>query len=100
MTGIIKFGTVIFVKDGERSDDLIQHYLAEHDGNNYRVKVDRTLRPPYYELFLDYKQNGRPTSLRLFATSELEKIGSYYFGEAGGGRNLSTHIGQDLIECL
>ena len=85
MTGIIKFGTVIFVIDEDRSDKLIQHYRAEHDGNNYRIKVDKTLNPPYYELFLDYKQNGRPTSLRLFATSELEKIGRCYFSPTGGG---------------
>jgi hypothetical protein len=83
MTGIIKFGDVLFVKDEECSDELIQHYRAENDGNNYRIKVDRTLNPPYYELFLDYKQNGRPTSLRLFATSQLEKIGTCYFGARG-----------------
>ena len=85
MTGIIEFDTVKVVIDEERRDKLIQHYMAAHDGNNYRIKVDRTLRPPYYELFLDYKQNGRPTSLRLFATSELEKIGRCYFSPTGGG---------------
>ena len=89
MTGIIKFGTVIFVKDEDRIDKLIQHYMAEHDGNNYRIKVDGTLRPPYYELFLDFKKNGRPTSIRLFATSQLEKIGTCYFDGDGGRQNLS-----------
>ena len=79
MTGIIKFGDVIFVIDEERSDKYIQHYRAEHTGNNYRIKVDKTLNPPYYELFLDWKQNGRPTSLRLFATSDINKIATYYF---------------------
>lgn len=79
MTGIIKFGDVIFVIDEERSDKYIQHYRAEHNGYNYRIKVDKTLNPPYYELFLDWKQNGRPTSLRLFATSDINKIATYYF---------------------
>lgn len=79
MTGIIKCGDVIFVIDEERSDKYIQHYRAEHNGNSYRIKVDKTLNPPYYELFLDWKQNGRPTSLRLFATSDINKIATYYF---------------------
>ena len=79
MTGIIKIGDVIFVIDEERSDKYIQHYRAEHNGSNYRIKVDKTLNPPYYELFLDWKQNGRPTSLRLFATSDINKIATYYF---------------------
>ena len=78
MTGIIKLGDVIFVIDEERSDKYIQHYRAEHNGNNYRIKVDKTLNPPYYELFQDWKQNGRPTSLRLFATSDINKIATYY----------------------
>ena len=46
MTGIIKLGDVIFVIDEERSDKYIQHYRAEHNGNNYRIKVDKTLNPP------------------------------------------------------
>lgn len=84
MEGIIKMGEVIFVKDEETSDGLIDHYLAEHKMDNYRLKVDRTLTPPYYELFLDYikrEQDGRKrkVSIRMFASSSLEKIKEYYF---------------------
>ena len=84
MTGIIKFGDVIFVKDEESSDGLIDHYIAEHGLNNYRIKVDNTLNPPYYELFVDYERrepDGRKRRVhdRLFATSNIDKIGSYYF---------------------
>lgn len=79
MTGIIKIGDVIFVKDDDTSDGLIDHYVAEHNMNRYRIKVDRTLKPPYYELFTDFKSNGRMMSNRLFATSDLNKILNYYF---------------------
>ena len=74
MEGIIKFGFVIFVKDEDASDDLIQIFRAEHGPNRYRLKVDRTLKPPYYELFTDYSSNGREMSTKLFATSSLEKL--------------------------
>lgn len=80
MEEIIKFGNVIFVKDEDASDDLIQVFRAEHGLNRYRLKVDRTLKPPYYELFTDFRSNGREMSTKLFATSSLEKLRNYYFG--------------------
>ena len=79
MTGIIQFGFVIFVKDEDASDDLIQIFRAEHGLNRYRLKVDRTLKPPYYELFTDFRSNGREMSTKLFATSSLEKLRNYFF---------------------
>ena len=73
MMPIIKIGSFIFVLDDEKSDAYIQTYRAE-DGKNYRIKVDNTLHPPYYEVFEDYREKGREWSRKLFATSSYDKL--------------------------
>lgn len=74
MIGILNIGGLIFVKDGEASDKYIETYRAEADLRSFRIKVDRTLNPPYYELFEEWKEGGRAMHKCLFATSSLSKM--------------------------
>lgn len=69
MTGIIIIGRAIFVKDEDGSDALTETYRAEVDLQHYSLKVDKTLTPPYYEIFREWKDGKRILHERVFATS-------------------------------
>lgn len=79
MTGIITIGRAIFVKDEDGSDALIENYRAEFDLNFYRLKIDKTLNPPYYEIFREFKVGKRWMHERVFATSSLTTLCEYKF---------------------
>lgn len=68
---------MIFVTDPDDSDKYIENLRTEHDTNQYRIKIDRTIKPPYYELFREWKENKRMLNDRLFASGKLEKIVKY-----------------------
>ena len=72
MKAIEVINNIVFVQ--KERDAYFETWLAEHSGCNYRIKMDKTMPPPYYELFLDYTEGGRPWSTKLFATSSEEKI--------------------------
>lgn len=68
---------MIFVTDPEDSNRCIENLRTEYNTNRYRIKIDRTLNPPYYELFHEWKEGKRVFNDRLFASSRQEKIVNY-----------------------
>lgn len=79
MTGIIHIGRAIFVKDEDGSDAFIENYRAEFDMLFYRLKIDKTLSPPYYEIFREFKVGKRWMHERVFATSCFDTLLEYRF---------------------
>lgn len=70
---------IIFATDPRRTRE---HYgqeqlTAEHDGRFFRISIDRSMLPPFYELFEEYEQDGRLLNNRLFASSKFQKIEDY-----------------------
>ena len=45
--------------------------------NEYYTEVDLTMRPAYYQVFREYKENKRILREWLYASSELSKIKSF-----------------------
>ena len=39
---------LVFVTDPDESDKNIENLVTEFNTNLYRIKIDRTLKPPYY----------------------------------------------------
>lgn len=68
---------MVFVTDLENSDEYIENLITEYGTNQYRIKVDRTLNPPYYQLFYEWKEGKRTLNNHLFSSSRLEKIVDY-----------------------
>lgn len=68
---------MVFVTDSDDSSGHIEHLRTEYGTNQYCIKIDRTLKPPYFELFHEWKEGKRKVNARLFASSKLEKIVSY-----------------------
>lgn len=68
---------MVFVTDSEDSDEYIENLRTEFNTNQYLIKIDRTLKPPYYELFHEWKERKRNLNNRLFASSKLQKIVNY-----------------------
>lgn len=50
---ILTTDKMVFVTDLENSDEYIENLITEYGTNQYRIKVDRTLNPPYYQLFYE-----------------------------------------------
>ena len=50
---------LVFVTDPDESDKNIENLVTEFNTNLYRIKIDRTLKPPYYELFHEWKEGRR-----------------------------------------
>ena len=65
---------LVFVTDPDESDKNIENLVTEFNTNLYRIKIDRTLKPPYYELFHEWKEGRRVLHNRLFASGKLEKV--------------------------
>ena len=78
MTGIIKFGTIILVKDEEASQPQMEQYRAEVADLHIRVQIDRTMRPPYYEVFREWKEGSRLMNERIFATSTFSRLEDFF----------------------
>lgn len=74
---ILTTGKIVFVTDSDDSDEYIENLRTEYGTNQYCIKIDRTLKPPYYELFQEWKEGKRKLNRRLFASSKLEKITNY-----------------------
>lgn len=76
---ILNTGKTIFATDIKRTR---QHFgneqlIAEYNGYTYRISIDSSLRPPYYELYLEWEEDDRVLHKRLFASSSLVKIVAY-----------------------
>ena len=74
---ILTTDKMVFVTDFENSDEYIENLITEYGTNQYRIKVDRTLNPPYYQLFYEWKEGKRTLNNHLFSSSRLEKIVDY-----------------------
>lgn len=78
---IVNVGGIIFVTSYKESDKYIEVLRAEHDLNNFRITINRTLKPVQYELYLDYElfenDRYRKFSQNLFGSRKLEKIANY-----------------------
>ena len=59
---------MVFVTDLENSDEYIENLITEYGTNQYRIKVDRTLNPPY----INYFTNGKKASERLIIICFLQ----------------------------
>lgn len=68
---------MVFVTDKDNSDKYIEELITEHDTLHYRLIIDRTLRPPEYELFREWTEGKRKLHTRLFSSSKREKIIRY-----------------------
>ena len=68
---------MVFVTNQDNSDEYIENLITEYGTNQYRIKIDRTLSPPYYQLFHEWKEGKRQLNNCLFASSKLEKIVNY-----------------------
>lgn len=74
---ILTTDKMVFVTNQDNSDEYIENLITEYGTNQYRIKIDRTLSPPYYQLFHEWKEGKRKLNNRLFASSKLEKIVNY-----------------------
>lgn len=74
---ILTTDKMVFVTDQDDSGGYIETLRTEHGTNQYHIKIDRTLKPPYCELFHDWREGKRMINDLLFASSKLDKIVSY-----------------------
>ena len=74
---ILATDKMVFVTDQDNSNEYIESLITEYGTNQYRIKIDRTLSPPYYQLFHEWKEGKRQLNNCLFASSKLEKIVNY-----------------------
>ena len=74
---ILTTDKMVFVTNQDNSDEYIENLITEYGTNQYRIKIDRTLSPPYYQLFPEWKEGKRQLNNCLFASSKLEKIVNY-----------------------
>lgn len=74
---ILTTDKMVFVTNQDNSDEYIENLITEYGTNQYRIKIDRTLSPPYYQLFHEWKEGKRQLNNCLFVSSKLEKIVNY-----------------------
>ena len=74
---ILTTDKMVFVTNQDNSDEYIENLITEYGTNQYRIKIDRTLSPPYYQLIHEWKEGKRQLNNCLFASSKLEKIVNY-----------------------
>ena len=74
---ILTTDKMVFVTDQDNSDEYIENLITEYGTNQYCIKIDRTLNPPYYQLFHEWKKGKRQLNSYLFASSKLENIVNY-----------------------
>lgn len=71
---ILTTDKMVFVTDEDDSDKYIENLITEYGTNQYRIKIDHTLSPPYYQLFHEWKEGKRKLNRELFSSSKLRKI--------------------------
>lgn len=74
---ILTTGKIVFVTDSDDSDGYIENLRTEYNTNIYCIKIDRSLKHPYYQLFHEWKEGKRKLNKRLFASGDPEKIVKY-----------------------
>lgn len=74
---ILTTDKMVFVTDPDDSGKYIENLRTEYATNQYCIKINRTLKPPYYSIFHEWKEGKRMLHSELFSSSKLEKIVSY-----------------------
>lgn len=79
---IQNIGGIVFATSDRESDKYIEVLRAEHNLDKYVLKIDRTLRPPQYTLFLEDEERRPDGSWRilrenLFESCKMWKIENY-----------------------
>lgn len=64
----------VFAPDEDHSSQFKTEYYTEVDLTTLVISEDRTMRPVYYQVFREYKENKRILRERLYASSQLSKI--------------------------
>ena len=71
---ILTTDKMAFVTDQDNSDKYIEELITEYGTNQYRIKINRTLSPPYYQLFYEWKEGKRKLNRELFSSLSLIHI--------------------------
>lgn len=74
---ILTTDKMAFVTDQDDSDEYIENLRTEYGANQYLIKIDRTLSPPHYQLFHEWKEGKRKLNRELFSSGKLGKIVNY-----------------------
>ncbi len=79
---IRNFGGIVFATSDRESDKYIEVLRAEHNLDNYVLEINKTLRPPQYELFFEYEErqdnsSWRTLRRRLIESSKMWKIENF-----------------------
>lgn len=69
---IWKIDDIIFVTS--KADKYGETLLAEHNGQRYRIRIDKTMMPYYYEVFRHYYEGERDLHQNPFASSRRSRI--------------------------
>lgn len=67
----------VFAPDEDHISQFKTEYYTEVDLTTLVISEDRTMRPVYYQIFREYKENKRILRERLYASSQLSKIKSF-----------------------
>lgn len=67
----------VFAPDEDHSNEFRNEYYTEVDLTTLVISEDLTMRPAYYQVFREYKENKRILREWLYASSELSKIKSF-----------------------
>ena len=67
----------VFAPDEDHSSQFKTEYYTEVDLTTLVISEDHTMRPVYYQVFREYKENKRILRERLYASSQLSKIKSF-----------------------
>ena len=74
---ILTTDKMVFVTNQDNSDEYIENLISEYGTNQYCIKIDHTLNPPYYQLFHEWKEGKRQLNNYLFASNKLGEIVDY-----------------------
>ena len=78
---IINLGGLVFATDLKESCKHIEYLYSEYDTQVFKLKIDRTLNPPFYELFIQYEElcgdKWRTLNSKIAGSSKLSKIDKF-----------------------
>lgn len=82
---IINLGGLVFVTSERESDKYIEVLRSEYDTGNYKLIINNTIRPIFYELFFEWEEQQlirndlkwRTLHTNIFSSGKLSKIEKY-----------------------
>lgn len=78
---IINLGGLVFATDLKKSCKHIEYLYSEYDTQVFKLKIDRTLKPPFYELFIEFEElcgdKWRTLNSNIASSSKLCKIAKF-----------------------